>query len=121
MNIINLIAGFLSGIAAGMGLGGGSVLLIYLTLMTSTQQLTAQGINLLVFIPTALTAVVIYAIKKKVAWKKVLIMATFGIVGSLIGTFLLRFLPAEFLSKLLGGVLITMGVNRLFSRKPCKD
>lgn len=121
MNIINLIAGFLSGIAAGMGLGGGTVLLIYLTLMTSTEQLTAQGINLIVFIPTALTAVIIYAIREKIAWKRVLIMAPLGIVGSLLGSYLLRFIPTEFLSKILGGVLIIMGVNRLFSRSSCKD
>ena len=39
-----------------MGLGGGTVLLIYLSLSAQVPQLTAQGINLLVFIPTAAVA-----------------------------------------------------------------
>ena len=65
MNILALLAGLLSGIIGAMGLGGGAVLIIYLSLFTETEQLTAQGINLLFFIPTALLAVIIYAIKKK--------------------------------------------------------
>lgn len=120
MTVASIIAGFLAGIAAGMGLGGGTVLLIYLTLFTSAEQLTAQGINLLVFVPTALTAVIIYAVKRKIRWRLVLYMAPLGIVGSLLGAFILPYIPASVLSKILGGVLIFMGLSRLFSKTPCK-
>lgn len=120
MNIAIIIWGFLAGIAAGMGLGGGTVLLIYLSLFAGVTQLTAQGINLIVFVPTAAVAVIIYAVRHKIAWKKVLIMAPLGVLGSLLGGYLLRFIPSEFLSKILGGVLIFMGLSRLFARKPCK-
>ena len=121
MNIATIIWGFLAGIAAGMGLGGGTVLLIYLSLFAGVAQLTAQGINLIVFVPTAAVAVIIYAVRHKIAWKKVLIMAPLGIVGSLLGGYLLKFIPSELLSKILGCVLIFMGLSRLFSRKTCKD
>ena len=121
MTTASLIAGFLSGIAAGMGLGGGTVLLIYLTLLTSVEQLTAQGINLFVFVPTALVAVIIYAIKRKIRWRLVLYMAPLGILGSVIGSLLLPHIPTNILSKTLGGVLIFMGVTRLFSKIPCKE
>ena len=63
MNMGALLAGLLSGIIGGMGLGGGVVLIIYLTVFLDTPQLKAQGINLLFFIPIAITAVIIYAIK----------------------------------------------------------
>lgn len=116
MNIPNLLWSFVSGTAAGMGLGGGTVLLIYLTLLENMPQLKAQGINLLVFVPTAAVAVIIYAFKKKIAWKQVLIMAPLGIIGSFGGTYLLRILPSELLSKILGGVLIIMGAVRLFGK-----
>ncbi len=121
MNIATIIWGFLAGIAAGMGLGGGTVLLIYLSLFAGVAQLTSQGINLIVFVPTAAVAVIIYGFRRKIAWKKVLIMAPLGIVGSLLGGYLLRFIPSEFLSKILGGVLVFMGVSRLFSKSSCKD
>ncbi len=124
MNIFNLLWGFVSGIAAGMGLGGGTVLLIYLTLLEDMPQLKAQGINILVFVPTAAVAVIIYTLKKKIAWKRVLIMAPLGILGSFGGAYLLRILPSELLSKILGGVLMIMGAVRLFGKNrktPEKD
>ena len=71
MNIIALLAGLLSGIIGAMGLGGGAVLIIYLTLFAETKQLQAQGINLLFFIPIALVAVLIYSKKKQIKWKTV--------------------------------------------------
>lgn len=103
-----------------MGLGGGTVLLIYLSLAASIPQLTAQGINLLVFVPTALVAVTLYAFQKKIAWKRVLYMAPLGVLGSLAGSFLIRFIPSTILSKILGVILIIMGIDRLFARKTCK-
>ena len=50
MNISALLAGLFSGILGSMGLGGGAVLVIYLSLFTNTKQLSAQGINLIFFI-----------------------------------------------------------------------
>lgn len=121
MTFFSLIVGFLAGIAAGMGLGGGTVLLICLALFTDVEQLTAQGINLFVFVPTALVAVIIYSIRRKIRWRLVLYMAPLGIVGSIIGSLILPYIPAAVLSKILGGVLIFMGLTRLFSKTPCKE
>ena len=69
MNISALLAGLFSGILGGMGLGGGGILIIYLSLFTDIKQLTAQGINLLFFIPIGLIALTIYAFKKQIKWK----------------------------------------------------
>ncbi len=104
-----------------MGLGGGTVLLIYLSLFTALPQLTAQGINLLTFVPTAAVAVIFYAVKKQIRWRLWLFMAPLGILGSIAGSFLLPLIPVFWLRKILGGVLIFMGVSRLFSRSTCKD
>ena len=105
--------------AAGMGLGGGTVLLIYLSLSAQVPQLTAQGINLLVFIPTAAVAIIIYTFKKQIDWKRVLYMAPLGVLGSLISSRLLQYIPTELLTKFLGGVLIIMGLTRLFAKASC--
>ena len=69
MNFTALLAGLLSGIIGGMGMGGGAVLIIYLSLFTDTKQLTAQGINLLFFIPIGILALIIYTVKKQIKWK----------------------------------------------------
>ena len=47
----NLLAVIVSAAVGAMGLGGGSVLILYLTLILNMQQVQAQGINLLFFLP----------------------------------------------------------------------
>ena len=46
------LAGTLSGVIGAMGLGGGGVLIIYLTLFLGMEQGIAQGVNLIFFIPS---------------------------------------------------------------------
>ena len=118
MNISALLAGLLSGILGSMGLGGGGVLIIYLTLFTDTEQLTAQGINLLFFIPTAIIAVVIYSIRKEIKWKMSLTIALFGILGAVIGITLSSRLGGEITSKIFGAGLVLFGLWEIFKRTP---
>ncbi|MBQ3547570.1 MAG: sulfite exporter TauE/SafE family protein [Clostridia bacterium] len=117
MNIAALLAGLFSGIIGGMGMGGGAVLIIYLSLFTDTPQLKAQGINLLFFIPIGLTALIIYTIKKQIKWKTVLPLAAFGIIGAFLGIMLTKFFGNDWLSKIFGGFLILMAVKEFFSKK----
>ena len=51
--MIEAIVGLVSGVVSGMGIGGGSILILYLTLFAGMAQQQAQGINLLYFLPTA--------------------------------------------------------------------
>ena len=52
----DFIAGLLCAVLAAMGVGGGGLLVIYLTLVKELPQLYAQGINLLFFLPSALVS-----------------------------------------------------------------
>ncbi len=114
MNIGALLAGLMSGIIGGMGLGGGAVLIIYLTVFKNMEQLRAQGINLLFFIPIAITAVVIYALKKQIKWSITLPLALGGIFGAIGGFFLTDIIGGNFTAKLFGGFLILLGLKELF-------
>ena len=60
------IAGILSGIIGAMGIGGGGILIIYLTLFADMEQMAAQGINLLFFIPCAVVALIIHIRKGRI-------------------------------------------------------
>ena len=108
--MIELIAGFLSGLIGAMGLGGGAVLLIYLSLFKNTEQLTAQGINLLFFIPIATLSVIIYAVKKQIKWKTVLWLAVSGLAGAAFGVWLSDFMGGDLVSKIFGGGLAAAGI-----------
>ena len=46
--------GVISGIITAMGMGGGTILILLLTLFAGINQHNAQGINLIFFIPTSI-------------------------------------------------------------------
>ena len=117
MNIGALLAGLFSGILGSMGLGGGGILIIYLSLFTSTEQLKAQGINLIFFIPIGILSLIIYAIKKQIKWKITLKIALFGIIGAVLGILLADFLGGDITGKIFGGLLTIMGIAEIFKRK----
>jgi len=114
MNIPALLAGLFSGALGSMGLGGGAVLIIYLSLFTDTPQLKSQGINLLFFVPIALIAVIVYAIKRQIQWKTTIKLSLWGIIGSVIGLSAASFLGGEITAKIFGGMLIVLGLKELF-------
>lgn len=113
---VALIAGVLAGITGAMGLGGGTVLLLYLTVFTSVNQLTAQGINILFFIPIAVVAIIVYTKKGQINWRKIAPMCIIGILGAIIGSFVIRFLDPKLLSKIFAVFIIVMGIRELFCK-----
>lgn len=121
MNIGALLAGLLSGLIGAMGMGGGAVLIVYLTLFLDIEQLKAQGINLIFFIPIGVTALIIYSIKKQIKWKKALPLAFGGMVGTVCGFFLTDLLPTGFIGKIFGLFLILLGLFEIFKRKATKN
>ena len=115
--IIPIIAGFLSGLIGSMGFGGGGVLIIYLVVFVNIPQLTAQGINLIFFIPCAILATIIYSIKKHIDFKKIYPVIIGGIFGALIASLFLKNLENQLLTKVFAIFLITMGIMNLFKLK----
>ncbi len=121
MNITALLAGLFSGMAGSMGLGGGAVLIINLTLFTDTDRITAGGINLIFFIPISLIAVTIYALKKQIKWRTVIPLALFGLLGAVCGIWIADFIGAEWLGKIFGILLIFMGIKETFTKSVAKE
>jgi uncharacterized membrane protein YfcA len=113
MNIISIIAGFLSGLIGSMGFGGGGVLIIYLVIFANTPQIVAQGINLIFFIPCAITATIIYFIKKQIKIKNILPVIAGGTTCAIISSYFLNLIKSELLSYIFAIFLIIMGVTSI--------
>ena len=111
MLIISLIIATLS----GMGVGGGGLLVIYLTLFESTEQIIAQGINLCFFIATAIASTVYNVYKKKIQYKTVLILGASGTAFSFLGVYTAGVINADILRKIFGIMLIIGGLSSLIS------
>lgn len=114
---MNTVAAFLSGLLGAMGFGGGSILIIYLTSIVGTEQVAAQGINLLFFIPCALASVIYNLKKSLVRYKSAMYIIAGAIPGLAAGAFLISRIETDMLGKLFGGFLVISGAVLLLSRK----
>lgn len=83
---MNFIIGLFTGIAASMGLGGGFILIIYLTVFGGVDNLTARAANLVFFLPIALFSVILHSKNKLIEWKIILPLIISGVIGSALGT-----------------------------------
>ena len=115
------LAGTVSGVLGAMGMGGGGILIIYLTLFANVSQSTAQGINLLFFIPTAVLALFIYCKKGLISWKLAIPAAITGAIGAIIGVYLSAGIDNKLLSKGFGILLFIMGIVQFFSNHQKKS
>jgi len=111
------LIGALAGMIGSMGLGGGGVLLLYLTAFLSYEQLTAQGINLAFFIPIAILAILLHRKSGLTDMKFALKAAVTGVPGVLLGVWLAYSIPSEWLSKAFAGLLLLLGIKELFHKK----
>lgn len=105
---------FLTGIFASMGLGGGMVLIVYLTVFAGFSQLVGQGINLVFFIPIAIISLVLHTKNKLVEWKKAVPAFLWGTAAVIISAWLANRIEQSLLSKAFGIFLILMGLKELF-------
>lgn len=115
--LVGLLAGFLSGTLGALGLGGGSVLILYLTLFAGMEQSQAQGINLVFFVPCALVAIWLHSRKHLIEWKVWLWSALLGVCGALLGSWLSTVIGGDLLKKLFGALLLAFGLHEVFHKK----
>lgn len=109
--------GVISGICAALGIGGGFVLLIYLTAIISTNQLEAQLLNLIFFIPIAGLSLILH-IKHKLVDKKFAIpCAVSGTAFTIAGAFTATVVNAAFISKIFAVLILIIGVYQFFSKQ----
>lgn len=110
------LAGAVTGVLSGFGVGGGSLLLIYMTSFAGMPQTLAQGVNLMYFLPTAATALPAH-FKNGYVEKQVLLPAiAAGLVCSALTAWAATALDVELLRKCFGGFLILIGLRELFRK-----
>lgn len=67
--VLPFLCGLGAAVISAWGVGGGTLLLLVMTLFLGVDQRTAQGINLLFFLPTALSALLCHP-KKRLLWTR---------------------------------------------------
>ena len=113
MLLISMLSAFLIAALSGMGVGGGGLFVIYLSLFTDTPQLIAQGMNLLFFLFSAGASITVHIQKRHIYFTAVGIMAGAGILGSLLGSYTAGLVNQGLLRKIFGIMLIISGILSL--------
>ena len=116
MWIVSMAVAFVIAALSGMGVGGGGLFVIYLALFTDTPQLAAQGMNLLFFLFSAGSSMLVHLRTRQLYGGVILIMAISGLVGSLVGAGLSGLVSQTLLRRSFGGMLVVSGIAVLRKR-----
>lgn len=115
--LLPFAVGAATGVLSGFGVGGGTLLLVYLTAVLGMEQQLAQGINLLYFLPAAALALPNHW-KNGYIEKKVLFPAiSAGLLCAGGAAWIAAGMDTALLRKCFGGFLILIGVSQFFSSK----
>lgn len=109
------IFGIISGIVAALGMGGGTILILLLSLFTGLKQHLIQGTNLIVFIPTSITAIYMNVKYKTIDYKLSIIFIIFGIIGAIVGSLLSFKFESTTLKKFFGIFLIIIAIFEIYT------
>lgn len=105
-----ILAGFLSGIFGGLGMGGGTLLIPILTIFLDFDQKLSQGINLLSFLVMAIFSIYIHYKNGYIVTKNLIWIISFGVLFSVLGAVLMSFLPSGVLKIIFGAFLCVLSV-----------
>ena len=110
-----IIIGVIAGVVGGLGMGGGTVLILILSIFNNVEQHIAQGANVVFFIPTAVAAIIVFIKNKNIKFKLGIPILLWGIVGTTIGASISTMLDVYVLRKFFGLFLIIIGLYQTYS------
>lgn len=111
-----LIAGTVLGFLSGIGVGGGSLLMLWLTLVLGMEHTQARIINLLFFIPSAIIASVFRWKQGNLDIRKITPAIISGCIFAFLFSLFSTRMDLAVLKKLFGVLLLITGLRELFYR-----
>ena len=115
--LIATVAGLITGVITGAGIGGGTLLVFYMTCIAGIEQVAAQGVNLLYFLVSAPAALVGHFKNRLIELRPGIVAAVFGSAFALGASLLSRGLDDKILGKIFGVLFIVVGVKELLAKK----
>ena len=113
---VSAAVGVILGLLAGLGTGGGSLLLLWLTLVAGFGSEAARTVNLLFFLTSAGSVSLLRLKKGSLQIKKILPGILAGCVSAAAFSILGRYLDSELLQKAFGVLLLFTGLRELLYR-----
>lgn len=105
-----IVFGIFGGVVAGMGMGGGTLLIPLLVIFASVPQSLAQGINLLSFIPSSAIGVFINTKQGLIEGRDLAFIICPAVLTAVGGSFLANVVDGKILTRFFGIFLVLLGV-----------
>ncbi len=113
---VSIAAGAVLGFLSGLGIGGGSLLILWLTLVLQMSHTLAGTVNLMFFVPSALIACLFRFKQGKLDLKRIIPALAAGCAGAVLFTLLGNRIDETVLRKPFGILLLLTGIRELFYR-----
>ncbi len=111
-----ILAGIVLGFLAGLGVGGGTLLILWLTLVIGLDAGSAGTVNLLFFLAAAGTVTLLRWKKGTLNLKSILPGTLAGVSFAVLGSLLRKWIDPEISRTLFGTVLLATGLRELLYR-----
>ena len=111
--MVAILVGAALGFLSGLGVGGGSLLLLWLTVVMDRSQDMARAMNLLFFLPCAFVATVFRWKQSKLPLPVALPAVLGGLLGAALGCLLGPQINADLLKKAFGVLFIVTAIREL--------
>lgn len=115
--ILPFFCGLGASVISAWGVGGGTLLLLVMTLFFGVDQRTAQGVNLLFFLPTAASALVCHARGGYLDKPTLKAAVPVAVIAALIGAWISNAVDVEVLRKPFGVYLLLSGASLVWPKK----
>ncbi len=112
--MLAVIFGTISGIVTGLGMGGGTILILLLSLFMNLEQHVAQATNLVFFIPTSIAAILTNLKQKNIDLKLAMKISLFGIIGAIIGAIVSNNMSSEKLKKYFAIFILIIALHEIY-------
>lgn len=112
--MLAIVFGIISGIVTGLGMGGGTILILLLSLFMNIEQHIAQATNLIFFIPTSLSAILINLKQKNVDKKLAITISFYGIIGAVVGAKISENISSQNLRKYFAIFILIIAIHEVY-------
>ena len=119
--LLPFLCGLGASIISAWGVGGGTLLLLVMTLFLDVDQRTAQGINLLFFLPTAISALICHAKSGYLDKPTLKAAIPVAVIVAALGAWAATAMDATVLRKPFGIYLLLSGISLILPSKNKSD
>lgn len=113
--MVKILIGAFSGIFSGVGMGGGTILIFLLTTFAGLEQHIAQATNLIYFVPTAISAIIVNYREKNIDTKLAIFISTCGVIGAIIGATISVNTNVKILRRAFGIFLAIIAIHEIYT------